>query len=73
MTFDKLNAALCGANAISALCLISPIFAQSAPVQLPEVSVSASRIEQPVAQTASSVSIITAKEIEAQQRRSFSD
>jgi vitamin B12 transporter len=73
MTFDKLNAALCGANAISALCLISPIFAQSAPVQLPEVSVSASRIEQPVAQTASSVSIITAKEIEAQQRRSFSE
>jgi vitamin B12 transporter len=71
MTFHKLNAALCGTSAISALCLISPLFAQSAPVQLPEVSVSASRIEQPVAQTASSISIITAKEIEAQQRRSF--
>ena len=71
MVFSQYFAALCGSVAVSALCLSSPALAQSAPVVLPEVTVSAARIEQPVAQAGNAVTVITAKDIEAQQRRSF--
>ncbi len=64
--------------AISASCtfiFIPSSLAQSAPgqtpVELPEVTVSAARIAQPVSETGSAVTVITSREIAETQRRSF--
>ncbi len=71
MFFSKYSAIFGGSFIVSSLQFISPLTAQSAPVALPEVTVSAARIEQPVTQIGNAVTIITAKDIETQQRSSF--
>ncbi len=76
MISPKFYAALGSCAVLSVFSSVSAVFAQStlnqsSPVILPEVTISGARIEQPVAQAGNAVTIITAKDIEAQQRRSF--
>ena len=48
-------------------------YAEAAPVDLPEITVSAAQTPLPTSQIGSSVTVITADQIEKEQRRTFSD